>query len=162
MFDEGRELPAERPGVLLIQIDLVLRAAQPEPHRLVCRTSVKIVFKRDSYPRCHPDLPDLRRAICTVQTKCHAAITAMRQPPAAPHECTRQAAAAIGPGPRRRLRHKTSAAGSNETPSCANAPNPDALHDGRDRSCAGVAARSRLGLQIAIGRLLVSFRRSSL
>jgi hypothetical protein len=41
---EGCELLTERPGVLLVQIDLVLRAAAPEPHRLICRAAVKIVF----------------------------------------------------------------------------------------------------------------------
>jgi len=44
MLDEGRELFAERPGVLLAQVDLVLGAAYPEPHRLGCRASIKIVF----------------------------------------------------------------------------------------------------------------------
>jgi hypothetical protein len=34
----------ERPGVLLVQIDLVLRAPEPEPHRLSGRASVEIVF----------------------------------------------------------------------------------------------------------------------
>jgi hypothetical protein len=41
---ERRKLPAERPGILLVQVDLVLRAAQAEPHSVVCRASVKIVF----------------------------------------------------------------------------------------------------------------------
>jgi hypothetical protein len=44
VFDERRKLPSERPGILLIQVDLVLRAAQAEPHSAVCRASVKIVF----------------------------------------------------------------------------------------------------------------------
>jgi hypothetical protein len=42
--DEGCEFLTQRPGVLLIQIDLVLRAAEPEPHRLTGRASVKIIF----------------------------------------------------------------------------------------------------------------------
>jgi len=44
MFDVGGELLAERLGVLLVQVDLVLRAAEPEPQRLDCRAAIKIVF----------------------------------------------------------------------------------------------------------------------
>jgi hypothetical protein len=44
VLDEGCEFLTQRPGVLLIQIDLVLRAAEPESHRLTGRASVKIVF----------------------------------------------------------------------------------------------------------------------
>jgi hypothetical protein len=42
--DERCELPAERGGVAGAQVDLVLRAADPEPHRLIRRASIKIVF----------------------------------------------------------------------------------------------------------------------
>jgi hypothetical protein len=44
MLDEGCEFLTERAGVLLIQIDLVLRATKPEPHRLTGRAPAKIVF----------------------------------------------------------------------------------------------------------------------
>jgi hypothetical protein len=44
VLDEGREFLPERPGVLLIQIDLVLRATKPEPHRLTGRAPAKIIF----------------------------------------------------------------------------------------------------------------------
>jgi len=44
MLDKRCEFLTERPGVLLVQIDLVLRAAEPEPHRLTGRASVKIIF----------------------------------------------------------------------------------------------------------------------
>jgi hypothetical protein len=44
VLDEGCEFLPERPGVLLIQIDLVLRVTQPEPHRLTGRASVEIIF----------------------------------------------------------------------------------------------------------------------
>ena len=44
VLDEGCEFLTERPGVLLIQIDLVLDAAEPEPHRLTGRAPVKIIF----------------------------------------------------------------------------------------------------------------------
>src|SRR6266496_1642758 len=54
--DEGRELPPERGGVLGAQIDLVLCAAQPEPHRLIRRAAIQIVFEHDGYLRCHPGL----------------------------------------------------------------------------------------------------------
>ena len=42
MLDERRELLTERPGVLLVQVHLILRAAYPEPHRLGRRASIKI------------------------------------------------------------------------------------------------------------------------
>jgi hypothetical protein len=44
VLDEGREFLPERPGVLLTQIDLVLHTAEPEPHRLTGRASVKVIF----------------------------------------------------------------------------------------------------------------------
>jgi hypothetical protein len=44
MVDEGGELPAERGGVAGAQIDLVVCAADREPHRLIRRAPVKIVF----------------------------------------------------------------------------------------------------------------------
>jgi hypothetical protein len=44
VLDEGCEFLPERPGVLLIQINLVLRATEPEPHRLTGRAPVKIIF----------------------------------------------------------------------------------------------------------------------
>jgi hypothetical protein len=44
MLNKRRQLPAERPGILLVQVDLVLCASDPEPHRLVCRAAFKIVF----------------------------------------------------------------------------------------------------------------------
>jgi hypothetical protein len=44
VLDEGCEFLPERPGVRLIQIDLVLRATEAEPHGLIGRASVKIVF----------------------------------------------------------------------------------------------------------------------
>jgi hypothetical protein len=51
MLDVGRQLLAERPGILLAQIDLVLGAAEPEPHRLPGRppsrssSSVTIILR---------------------------------------------------------------------------------------------------------------------
>jgi len=47
MFNEGCELLPERPRILLVEVDLVLHAADPEPHRLVCRASIEIVFQRN-------------------------------------------------------------------------------------------------------------------
>jgi hypothetical protein len=44
MLDERCQLLAEGPGVLLVQVDLVLRAADSEPHRLVDRAAIKIIF----------------------------------------------------------------------------------------------------------------------
>jgi len=45
VLDERIDLLAERPGVLLIQIDLELGAGQGEAHSLGCRTAVKIILK---------------------------------------------------------------------------------------------------------------------
>jgi len=53
VLSQGCQLLAERPGIVLVQIDLVRGAADLEPHRLRCRAAVKIVFKRDRYHRCH-------------------------------------------------------------------------------------------------------------
>jgi hypothetical protein len=44
VVNERRELFAELRGVLLAQVDLVFRAAHPEPHGLVRRSAIKIVF----------------------------------------------------------------------------------------------------------------------
>src|SRR5215470_7376451 len=42
--DERCELPAERGRVAGAQVNLVLRTADPEPHRLIGRAAMKIVF----------------------------------------------------------------------------------------------------------------------
>jgi hypothetical protein len=44
MVDEGCQSPAECPGVLLAQIDLILGAADRESHCLIRRATIKIVF----------------------------------------------------------------------------------------------------------------------
>jgi hypothetical protein len=44
MIDKRRELSAELRGVLITQIDLVFRPAHAEPHGLIRRPAVKIVF----------------------------------------------------------------------------------------------------------------------
>jgi hypothetical protein len=67
MVDVGCELPAERLGVLGAQINLILRAVQPEPHRLIGRPAIKIVFERDGYIFCVIPASWLRSASCTVQ-----------------------------------------------------------------------------------------------
>ena len=56
MIDERGELLAEGPGVPLVQVDLILRAAEGEPHRLIGRSPVKIILQGDGYLRCHPHL----------------------------------------------------------------------------------------------------------
>src|SRR4249919_4033629 len=61
VFDERSDLPAERCGVLLARVDLVLGAAQPEPHRLIRRTAIKIVFQCDGNLLCHSRLLDCDR-----------------------------------------------------------------------------------------------------
>jgi hypothetical protein len=54
MIDERGELLAEGPGVLVVQVDLILRAAEGEPHRLIARSPIKIILQGDGYLRCHP------------------------------------------------------------------------------------------------------------
>jgi hypothetical protein len=44
VLDEECEFLTERPGVLLIQIDLVMHVTEPEPDRLIGRASVEIIF----------------------------------------------------------------------------------------------------------------------
>jgi hypothetical protein len=44
VIDKRRELFAELRGVLLTQVDLVFRATHAEPHRLIRRPAIKIVF----------------------------------------------------------------------------------------------------------------------
>jgi len=57
VLDEWRELPAERGGVLLAQVDLVIHAAEPETHGLRGRSAAQVIFQGDSYPLGHPYLP---------------------------------------------------------------------------------------------------------
>jgi hypothetical protein len=59
MLNERGDHFTERSGVLLAQIDLILRASEPEPHSLIRRAAVKIVFQRDSYSPGHPILPKI-------------------------------------------------------------------------------------------------------
>jgi hypothetical protein len=44
--------------VLLAEVDLVFRAAEPEPQRFVCWASIKVVFEFDTYPLRHHGLRD--------------------------------------------------------------------------------------------------------
>jgi hypothetical protein len=44
IFDKRFELLTERCGVLFTQFDLVLRAVDPESHRLIRRASIEIVY----------------------------------------------------------------------------------------------------------------------
>jgi hypothetical protein len=57
MLDEWRKLFAQFRGILLVQVDLVLRTAYAKPQRLGRRTAIKIVFQRDDYLCCHPNSP---------------------------------------------------------------------------------------------------------
>jgi hypothetical protein len=50
---------AERRGVHLVQVDLILRTTDREPHCLDCRGAVEIVFQRGGYLRRHLDLYDI-------------------------------------------------------------------------------------------------------
>jgi hypothetical protein len=57
MIDERLHSLTQLVRVLLAQVDLVRRAVDPEPHRLVGRAAVKIVHKRDNCLSCHPKTP---------------------------------------------------------------------------------------------------------
>ena len=57
MLDERCHLLAERTGVFLAEIDLVLCAADAELQRLGCRASVEIVFEGDGYLLRHGRRP---------------------------------------------------------------------------------------------------------
>jgi hypothetical protein len=57
VLDERRQPLAELPGVLAAQVDLILRAVQPEANRLIRRTAVKIIFYDDDFPAYHPRPP---------------------------------------------------------------------------------------------------------
>ena len=76
MLDEGRELAAERGGVLSAQIDLVVGAANSEPDRLIRRPSVKIVFQHDGYLLCHLRLPGCDRLPARYKINCRGAAAA--------------------------------------------------------------------------------------
>src|SRR5579859_2505697 len=56
MLHEGGDLLTERSSVLLVQVDLILCAAEPEPHGLSCWAAIKVVFQRDGYSLSHPSL----------------------------------------------------------------------------------------------------------
>jgi len=72
MVDEGCERLAELSSILGAQVDLVHGAADPEPNRLIRRTAVKIVFKRDGFLLRHPGLPDCNRLPSPYKINCHA------------------------------------------------------------------------------------------
>jgi len=56
VLDEWRELLTERIGVLLAQVDLVVRTAEAEPHGLIRPAAIKVVFQRDGYSLGHLNL----------------------------------------------------------------------------------------------------------
>jgi hypothetical protein len=73
MVDERCELLAECFGVFLAQVDLVLRAAEPESHGLIGRAAIEIVFQCDCYLLCHLRLL-AAIATCTVQDQLLGAV----------------------------------------------------------------------------------------
>jgi hypothetical protein len=50
------EPSAERPGIFLAQINLILNAIEREPYCLGGGASIEIVLQYDRYLLCHPDL----------------------------------------------------------------------------------------------------------
>ena len=60
----------------LFEIDLVVRAAQPEPQRLVCWASIKVVFEFDSDPLRHLGLHACNGLSAPYKIKCNPVITA--------------------------------------------------------------------------------------
>src|SRR5262249_53346928 len=69
VLDERRQLLAERRRVPLAQIDLIVRATEGEPHRLVRGAAIKIVFQRDGYSLSHLNLPNCAGCLHRTQAK---------------------------------------------------------------------------------------------
>jgi hypothetical protein len=61
----GRELLAERGGVLGVQVDLIVGAIEREPDGLLGWAAGQVVLQDDAYFLGHLHLPDLNGA-CTV------------------------------------------------------------------------------------------------
>src|SRR6266851_2819291 len=59
----GRELLAERGGVLGVQVNLIVGAVEGEPHRLLRRAAGQIVFQGYGYFLGHLYLPDFYRCL---------------------------------------------------------------------------------------------------
>jgi len=76
MLDVGRDLPAELAGIRLSEVDLVFHAAEPEPQRLVCGASIKVVFEFDTDPLCHRDIRDCDGLCVPYKINHHPVITA--------------------------------------------------------------------------------------
>src|SRR5262249_14850164 len=55
---ERGQLLAEGGGVLGAQVDLIIGAADGEPHGLIGRAAIEIVLQRDGYLLGHRNLPD--------------------------------------------------------------------------------------------------------
>ena len=73
VIDERCELAAERRGVLGAQIELILVAIHPEPHRRICRAPIKIILEFDGYLLCHPRPPSRDRLSAPYKINCPAA-----------------------------------------------------------------------------------------
>src|SRR5262249_33173104 len=84
--DEGSELFAQGAGVLSAQVDLIIRAREREPHGLVGRAAIEVVFQRDGHFPGHLDLPCTRWGACTLPCSHHPRLTglAFSDSPAAP------------------------------------------------------------------------------
>src|SRR5215467_7209637 len=70
MLDERRDLLAERGGVLLAQVDLIVRAAEGEPHGLIRRAAIQVVFQRHGYSLGHLGLPTPRLMFAPYSGEC--------------------------------------------------------------------------------------------
>src|SRR5579859_5928189 len=78
MLDERREFLAQRGGVLLVQVDLVIGAVDLEAHCLIRWPPVEIIFECDGYLRCHPASTPLLRAstlACAASATCRSTRT---------------------------------------------------------------------------------------
>jgi hypothetical protein len=80
VLEERGELLAERGGVLLVQVDLIVRAADGEPHRLLRRAAIQVIVEGDSDFLGHLGLPCCDGA-CTVPRP------GVLRPAAPPHSC---------------------------------------------------------------------------
>src|SRR5262249_39029846 len=67
VLDERCELLAERGRVLLAQVDFIVRATEREPHRLIRRAAIQIVFQGYGYSLSHLNLHNCDGALHRTQ-----------------------------------------------------------------------------------------------
>jgi hypothetical protein len=107
-LDERRELRAEGARIRGAQVDLIVCAVDPEPHRLIGQAAVQVVFQRDGHLLSH--LPPPAPAIATYRlvnrlsalpVQRRRSQTALRQP-----QCRAKGQGRSGPDPPSRLQSR--------------------------------------------------------